>query len=87
MIKNIAQHQIELLVLIIIIQSLLLNNPYLLLSVLGLMILRNEVIRPFFYKEDSTSHDKTIEDLKVQLDTIQREISTIKLDKAIRSFN
>lgn len=52
------------------------------LVVFALLILRDEVIRAFFSQKET----KDLETLASQIEQIQIDLNTIKLDKAIRNL-
>lgn len=68
--------------LILIVASLTMNSLVGSLVVFGLLILLDEVIRPFFKQKDS----KSLDELTYQLEQVQVDLNSIKLDKAIRKI-
>jgi hypothetical protein len=69
--------------LILIFHSLIMNQLISSLVVFGLLILLDEVIRPFFKQKES----KSLEELTAQLEQVQIDLNSIKLDKAIRKLS
>jgi hypothetical protein len=69
--------------LILIFHSLIINQLISSLVVFGLLILLDEVIRPFFKQKES----KSLEELTAQLEQVQIDLNSIKLDKAIRKLS
>ena len=80
--NKIVKHYLRLIGLIIIFYSLIINQLIDSLVVFGLLILLDEVIRPFFKQKES----KSLEDLTAQLEQVQIDLNSIKLDKAIRNL-
>jgi hypothetical protein len=68
--------------LILIVASLTMESLVGSLIVFGLLILLDEVIRPFFKQKDS----KSLDELTYQLEQVQVDLNSIKLDKAIRKI-
>ncbi len=68
--------------LILIVASLTMESLVGSLVVFGLLILLDEVIRPFFKQKDS----KSLDELTYQLEQVQVDLNSIKLDKAIRKI-
>lgn len=68
--------------LILIIYSLIINQLVGSLVVFGLLIILDEIIRPFYKQKDS----KSLEELTAQLEQVQIDLNSIKLDKAIRKL-
>ena len=69
--------------LILIVASLTMESLVGSLVVFGLLILLDEVIRPFFKQKDS----KSLDELTYQLEQVQVDLNSIKLDKAIRKLS
>lgn len=80
--KKIKLDYIRTLGLIITFYSLIIKDLVGSLVVFGLLILLDEVIRPFFKQKES----KSLEELTAQLEQVQIDLNSIKLDKAIRKL-
>lgn len=68
--------------LILIVASLTMESLVSSLVVFGLLILLDEVIRPFFKQKDN----KSLDELTSQVEQVQVDLNSIKLDKAIRKI-
>lgn len=70
--------------LVICLASVCFGNMAGAVATLALLLVRDEVLRPYFYKKEETPLSNAI--IQAQLDNIQRELNTIKLDKAMRTL-